>query len=117
MSIKSDTDFLNPVDCLNLNFEQSLNIIKTKIGSKNLNSFEGKCTVIPCCVQTERITVTPEIERRAEEIRQEYAGKTLSFSVGRLVPYKGFKYLLEASEYLDNDFAVLIAGEGWGRRT
>ena len=48
----------------------------------------------------------------AENIRKEYAGRTISFSAGRLVPYKGFKYLIEASEYLDDEFAVLIAGGG-----
>ena len=86
-------------------------------GSKYLSKFESKCTIIPCCVQTERIAVSPETERRAEEIRKEYTGKTISFSVGRLVPYKGFKYLIEAAEYLDDDFAVLIAGGGVGGST
>ncbi len=81
-------------------------------GSKYLSRFEEKCTVIPCCVQTEKILFTPEIQSLAENIRHEYAGKTISFSAGRLVPYKGFKYLIEASEYLDDDFAVLIAGGG-----
>ena len=81
-------------------------------GSKYLSRFEEKCIVIPCCVQTERILITPEIQSIAENIRKEYAGKTISFSAGRLVPYKGFKYLIEASEYLDDDFAVLIAGSG-----
>lgn len=80
--------------------------------SKYLSRFEEKCTVVPCCVQTERILITPEIQDMAESIRQKYSGKTISFSAGRLVPYKGFKYLIEASEYLDDDFAVLIAGGG-----
>ena len=81
-------------------------------GSKYLSRFEEKCIVVPCCVQTERILITPEIQSIAENIRKEYAGKTISFSAGRLVPYKGFKYLIEASEHLDDDFAVLIAGGG-----
>ena len=38
-------------------------------GSKYLSSFEGKCTVIPSCVQTGRILVTPEIQSMAESIR------------------------------------------------
>ncbi|MBQ9433747.1 MAG: glycosyltransferase [Synergistaceae bacterium] len=80
--------------------------------SKYLSRFEEKCTVIPCCVNTERILITPEIQSMAENIKKEYSGKTISFSAGRLVPYKGFKYLIEASEYLDDDFAVFIAGVG-----
>ena len=81
-------------------------------GSKYLSRFEEKCVVIPCCVQTKRIHITPKIQSIAENIRKEYDGKTISFSAGRLVSYKGFKYLIEASEYLDDDFAVLIAGGG-----
>ena len=81
-------------------------------GSKYLSSFEGKCTVIPSCVQTGRILVTPEIQSMAESIRQKYSGKTISFSAGRLVPYKGFKYLIDSSAYITDDFIVLIAGGG-----
>ena len=83
-------------------------------GSKYLSSFERKCTVIPSCVQTGRILVTPEIESMAESIRQKYSGKTISFSAGRLVPYKGFKYLIDSSAYITDDFIVLIAGGGGG---
>ncbi len=83
-------------------------------GSRYLSQYENKCTVIPCCVQTDRILITPEIQRMAENIRNEYQGKTISVSVGRLVPYKGFEYLIKASEYLADDFAVLIAGGGEG---
>lgn len=83
-------------------------------GSEYLSQYEKKCVVIPCCVQTDRILITPAVQSMAENIRREYQGKTISISVGRLVPYKGFEYLIEASEYLADDFAVLIAGSGEG---
>ena len=87
----------------------SMNYVR---GSKYLSSFADKCKVIPCCVQTGRIAVTPKVERMAESIRQEYSGKTISFSAGRLVPYKGFEYLVDSSAYITEDFFVLIAGGG-----
>ena len=81
-------------------------------GSKYLSRYKDKCTVINNCIQNSRLVETPEIVRRAKEIHREYPGKFISFSVGRNVPYKGFKYLIQASEYLDDDFVVMIAGPG-----
>lgn len=79
-------------------------------GSKYLSRYRDKCTVIPNCVQNHRIAETPETQRIASEIRKKYPGKFISFSVGRNVAYKGFRYLIQASEYLDDDCVVLIAG-------
>lgn len=47
-----------------------------------------------------------------EEIRNRYPGKHLVFSLGRLVPYKGFSYLVEAAKYLPDDYQVVIGGQG-----
>ena len=41
-----------------------------------------------------------------------YPGKKIIFSLGRLVEYKGYRYLIEAARYLGNDYVVLIGGEG-----
>lgn len=76
--------------------------------------FERKCVIIPCCVQTDRILTTPDMQNRAENIRSEYSGKTILFSAGSLVPYKGFEYLIEAADYITDDFVILIAGAGKG---
>jgi glycosyltransferase involved in cell wall biosynthesis len=45
-------------------------------------------------------------------IRQKYQGKKLILSVGRLVEYKGYKYLIEAAQYLDTQYQVVIGGKG-----
>ncbi len=45
-------------------------------------------------------------------LRERYAGKILCFAVGRHVEYKGFRYLIEAAEYLDERFVIVIAGAG-----
>jgi glycosyltransferase involved in cell wall biosynthesis len=45
-------------------------------------------------------------------IRQKYQGKKLILSVGRLVEYKGYKYLIEAAQYLDTQYQIVIGGKG-----
>ena len=81
-------------------------------GSMFLKRYEEKCVIIPCCVQDKRILITPEIQRKADSIREKYHDKFLSISVGRLVKYKGFDYLIKACEFLDDDFRIFIAGTG-----
>lgn len=49
---------------------------------------------------------------QAETLRRKYPGKKIVFSLGRLVAYKGYKYLIEAASYLTDDYVVLIGGSG-----
>ena len=81
-------------------------------GSPFFSKFRDKCTVIPNCISETRMTVTDDIKRRAEEIRKNNAEKIICFGVGRHIPYKGFKYLVEASKYLDDRFVIFIGGKG-----
>ena len=52
-------------------------------GSAQLQSVREKCVVIPSCANEVRISVDDAVRVRAEELRREYAGKTLLFAVGR----------------------------------
>lgn len=69
-------------------------------------------------VQTKTVALPIGVERicpseeGVEAMKQRYAGKKIVFSLGRLVPYKGYKYLVEAARYLDDDYVVLIGGTG-----
>ena len=48
----------------------------------------------------------------AAEIRKTYEGKKIVFTMGRLVPYKGYGYLIESAKYLDDSWMILIGGSG-----
>lgn len=81
-------------------------------GSEWLSSEKEKCVVVPNCMNVERMEITPAIEQRAAEIRDENKGKIICVGVGRHVPYKGFTYLVQASRLLDDRFKIYITGKG-----
>ena len=81
-------------------------------GSASLQSVKGKCVSIPCCVNHARLQVSESDRARAEQYRQECAGRTICLAMGRHVPYKGMEYLVRASKLLSDDFVVWIGGQG-----
>lgn len=81
-------------------------------GSKYLSRFKSKCVVIPNCIDEKRLTATPKAAEFAEKIRRENIGKTICLSVGRLVPYKGFDYLIKSARKLDDSYVFFIVGDG-----
>lgn len=46
------------------------------------------------------------------KIRSKFPGKKIVWSLGRLVGYKGYQYLVEAVKYLPEDYVLVIGGEG-----
>ena len=81
-------------------------------GSQWLQSVKDKCVVVPNCINVERMSVTDDIQKRAEEIRAKNSGKTICVAVGRHTEYKGFTYLIQASKLLDGRFVIYITGTG-----
>ena len=75
--------------------------------SPYLKSVQDKVCCLPIGVEP----VLPLVEEAAK-IRSSYPGKKIIFSLGRLVAYKGFSYLVEAAQYLGDDYVVLIGGAG-----
>lgn len=60
-----------------------------------LRRFVSKCTVVPFGIDSRRFDPTPEVIRATAAIRSRYGGPLL-LSVGRLVYYKGFEFLIDA---------------------
>lgn len=81
-------------------------------GSEWLSSKREKCVVVPNCINIKRLEVTPESETIAKKIKSDNEGKVVCLAVGRHTEYKGFKYLIEASKYLDDRFRIFITGQG-----
>lgn len=75
--------------------------------SPYLASVQDKCTYLPIGIEGIEWN-----QRRVDEIRKRYSGKKIIFSLGRLVGYKGFKYLIDAANYLSDDYVILIGGSG-----
>ena len=72
-----------------------------------LQSVQKKSVCLP-------IGISPMLPdaKSVEAIRQRYMNKKIVFSLGRLVAYKGYCYLVAAAKYLGDDFVVLIGGTG-----
>ncbi len=83
---------------------------RTLVGtSKILQRFSEKCRVIYFGVDAEKFAETESVKRRADEIKRRF-GTPLLLSVGRLVYYKGFSYLIDAMKGVDAN--LLIVGDG-----
>lgn len=77
--------------------------------SPDLKLFQDKVSVIPIGIDNSYLSYSNE---KVDEIRNRYKNKKIVFSLGRLTHYKGYKYLVEAANYLDDDCVVLIGGKG-----
>ncbi len=75
--------------------------------SHHLLQVQNKCTSLPIGIPP----ITPD-ELKVAIIRQRYPGKKIIFSLGRLVHYKGYRYLIDAAKLLDDNYIVLIGGTG-----
>jgi glycosyltransferase involved in cell wall biosynthesis len=81
-------------------------------GSKPLQSWSSKLSVIPNTVNESKLQKQGKDEQAIAKIRQLYEGKKIIFTFGRHVSYKGLKYLIETALLISNDAVIVIAGRG-----
>lgn len=79
-------------------------------GSVYLSSVIHKCIVIPGCINENALQITKESHRVAKEVRKKHPDKIICVGVGRVVPYKGFEYLVNVAKLLDDRFVFYISG-------
>lgn len=75
--------------------------------SRHLKQVQDKCTYLPIGISP----VVPD-EAKVKQLKRQYQGKKIIFSLGRLVHYKGYRYLVDAAKYLDDSYIVLVGGSG-----
>ncbi|HOW13090.1 MAG TPA: glycosyltransferase [Candidatus Pacearchaeota archaeon] len=103
--------FLKPIHLFVLKRAQKIFVSNPNLifSSNYLKKFKEKCIVIPFGIEIEKFKLTEEIKNEAFAIKSKF-GSPLVLAVGRLVYYKGFKYLIEAAQNVDAKF--LIIGNG-----
>lgn len=77
--------------------------------SRDLEKHVHKCVVIPIGINQDHLRENPAFR---EKLENQYVGKKLVFSMGRLIYYKGFEYLIEAAKYLNEGYKIVIGGKG-----
>lgn len=77
-------------------------------GSPWLRNVQQKCVCVP--IGVERPVEVPQ--EAVDRVKSRWGGRKIVFSMGRLVSYKGFEYLIDAAQYLPEDYVVIIGGKG-----
>lgn len=81
--------------------------------SEFTTQFGSKKKVLPYMIDTSKLVLSDGEKALSEDIRNRYGDSVIGFFIGRHVPYKGLKYLVEASRELEGEnVRFLIAGEG-----
>jgi len=76
--------------------------------SDALQGVQAKTVAVPIGVVPPNEQKIPPMPALLEQLRD----KTIVFTLGRLVLYKGFEYLIEAARQLPDDYVVIIGGRG-----
>ncbi|PZP50728.1 MAG: glycosyl transferase family 1 [Pseudopedobacter saltans] len=74
-----------------------------------LQPFKEKLRLVPIGIPpVDKITK----EQTIQKIKSLAKGRKIVYSLGRLIYYKGYQYLIEAAQYLNEDICVIIGGKG-----
>ncbi len=74
--------------------------------------FKNKYAIIPYILDETKFNENNINKTLLKQLSKEYKSKKIIFSLGRLVYYKGFEFLIESAKYLNDDYMILIGGEG-----
>lgn len=75
-----------------------------------LGAWREKCQVVPYAVDLRRMEASPALMQRAAEHRASAGGRPIVLNIGRLVGYKGQRYLIEAAREVNAAFWIVGTG-------
>lgn len=75
-----------------------------------LKNVGHKIKIISYGVDTERFK--PKLDENRIRDIYKIKNKIIIFALGRMVPYKGFSFLIKSMQYLDNRFVLVLGGDG-----
>ena len=78
--------------------------------SPHLLKHKYKCSIIPLGIDTDYFRETKDIATKAKMIKEKFKRKIILF-VGRLIYYKGVKYLIKAMKNVDANLLILGFGK------
>ncbi|MFT4204165.1 MAG: glycosyltransferase [Chitinophagaceae bacterium] len=77
--------------------------------SPYLQPFKDKCVLVPIGIPPVGKLLNHNTLRKIQTMSN---GRKIVFSLGRLIYYKGYQYLIESAGYLTEDICVIIGGKG-----
>jgi len=78
--------------------------------SKQLRDFKENAVIIPLGLNPSRLKASNE--KVTKSLKAKIGNKKIVLSIGRLIYYKGFEYLIKAGKYIKDDVAIVIVGGG-----
>lgn len=78
-------------------------------GSNCLKKYKTKCEIIPLGISNDDLPINEQFRKELNDL---YQNKKIILSIGRLIYYKGFEYLIDAAKKLPDDYIILIGGTG-----
>ena len=80
--------------------------------SVQLKRFKKKAVIIPSGLDIKRLNSDFFIDENLNRLIEKIKNRKIILSIGRLVEYKGFEYLIESGKYIQENTVILIAGGG-----
>ena len=74
-----------------------------------LKNYYDKVSVIPIGISDDNPYTN---QRQIQAIRDLYPNRFIVLAIGRLIYYKGFEYLIRATQRIDDNVVILIGGDG-----
>lgn len=81
-------------------------------GSKPLQKVKQKVSIVPNCIEEDKLILRDGDKERIAAIKAKYGNKPIIFFMGRHIQYKGLPHLINAERYMASDAVIVIGGSG-----